>query len=434
MMPVEKHLRITTLNVKGLGWVEKRSQLKKLASKDHFICLQETRAQASKEILWKKQLGFDSAVWANANSACKGSAVLGRDPNTWYFNDNLGRVAASTTEIKIDSDLISLTVISVYAPNHRTTIASRQEYLDVIRTVREILNERSSTQGRKEYIIAGDLNLPFGYLDIEQGRPLPAPDLVNEWVELFQDFNLEDSFRLLYPTVRSPTFIPQGTNPNGIFRRLDYVFMSQGLTPYIKEVKHEIVGFTDHKRVSVKLDWSSERGPGFWKANMLNLDDESMDNIHSELDLQTNPPESRDWNYRQKWEWFKFTLRQIVRKEEKRVKTSKSRQREDLKKALTQAEIDQEARAITNLTEQLRTLDEEEGRRIMFFSRVNWTENNEKCTKFFYNRIKAARTRGCIEEIDGTALTLPLLRCKVGSLTFMRTYTGQGQWKAIYRT
>ena len=399
---MSQHLQITTINVKGLGLTEKRSKLKRLAAKDSFTCLQETHAQASKETSWNKQLGFDHAVWSNANASSKGAAVLSRNPISWDFKDETGRVAAATTEVLIDNEQVSLTIISVYAPNHRTTHASRHEYLNVVRTVREILTDRSNTQGNKEFILAGDLNLPFGHLDIEQGKPLPAPDLVNEWLEICQDFNLEDSFRLLYPTVRSPTFVPKGTNPNGIFRRLDYIMLSQGLTPYLKEVNHDLQGFTDHKKVTLRLDWGTERGPGLWKANMHNLEQESIGIIHTELDRMTNPAEFNEWNHRQRWEWYKFKLRSIVRKEEKRVKTNKLKRKDDLKKALNQAEVNQDSRAITNLTEELRGLDEEEGRRIMFLARVNWTENNEKCTKFFYNRIKTFRNRGCIETIDGT--------------------------------
>ena len=122
------------------------------------------------------------------------------------------------------------------------------------------------------------------------------------------------------------------TDKQTIHRRLDYVFISESLQPYIKESDIINAPDTDHSAIvldmSNDLDLDSEKhGPSYWKFNNSLLNDrEFVDRVKEEIKeikesfeyaLQPNA------GSREKWEYMKYKLRSKV------IDISKEKKRKD---------------------------------------------------------------------------------------------------------
>ena len=166
-------------------------------------------------------------------------------------------------------------------------------------------------------------------------------------------------------------------------------------------ISHVNIGISiapDHRavRLNVKLT-SNKRGPGLWKFNnSLLLDDEFVSLIETSYSaIKEKLCELGDKQL--KWEMIKLELRGLIIRYAKR----KARKSRDYLKSLEQRLAETEA-LINNSTEgdgnletkltlqeqlkiELQYLYEKRGEGAMFRSKLRWTEQGEKPTRYFFN-------------------------------------------------
>ena len=263
-----KRLQILSLNCKGLGCFQKRRRLRQVMKGYDLVCLQETHSTPEHCNRWLKYFGFEHGTFSHGDNRSRGAAVLVKQGTIMHCQaEPDGRIARVTVDTVYDGKPCLITIVSVYAPNIAQTVASREEYLQLVQKVKQNLDSRPRVQGKQDYIlVAGDLNLAMGSQDAEPGATLASFELREAWSDLLHEFELVDSFREKFPDMRSYTFAPLGENRRGTFRRLDYIMASQGLMAEVEDVDHTTYSFSDHKAVTLKAAWDKPRGPAMWRA------------------------------------------------------------------------------------------------------------------------------------------------------------------------
>ena len=96
-------------------------------------------------------------------------------------------------------------------------------------------------------------------------------------------------------------------------RRLDYIFISNQIQPYVNKTEIKIAISTDHSPVFINLsldDVLFQKGSGFWKFNSsLNKDTTFTTGMHS---LINNFLENAPFNDKQlQWELLKYEINKI---------------------------------------------------------------------------------------------------------------------------
>jgi hypothetical protein len=276
----------------------------------------------------------------------------------------------------------------VYAPNVTDVTASQEEYSKFLIELELIIDDLDSTC-KSEIIIGGDFNIA-----LEQSDGLGPKKLYNTCIELVWDLTgqkqLKDSYRWIHDDKEFYTYAPMGNNDKNIYSRLDYIWMTQTLCENIMEAEDKWVDLTDHKVMVVQMGNSKKlgRGKGLWRHNdEINLDPDFIS--QGKLAIQ-QAVEEAEGNKRAKWEYIKYKLRQCS----KRFSENKSKEKRKESKTLERRLAELEEDATSNLKEiqdckvKLGALKREEDEKIIFRARAKYVEDNEKCTKYFYNRIK----------------------------------------------
>jgi hypothetical protein len=109
-----------------------------------------------------------------------------------------------------------------------------------------------------------------------------------------------------------------------------------------------------------------------------------------------------------RWEYIKYKLRQKARALEKETITNERRERDDLQAFISDnVRNRQNDREKTEALVRLKQLEAEAMERLRTAAKVDWVENNEQSTNFFFNRIKQNSADSNIIQLaggDGTLL------------------------------
>ena len=97
-----------------------------------------------------------------------------------------------------------------------------------------------------------------------------------------------------------------------------------------------------------------------------------------------------DSDARFKWEWIKWKLGMVIRKIEASYRKSIKEAEGNLQKWIQEEENKPvpSPETLNRLQNKLRVINEDKLQELILKARVKWADNNEKCTKFFFNRIK----------------------------------------------
>jgi exonuclease III len=70
-----------------------------------------------------------------------------------------------------------------------------------------------------------------------------------------------DAWRQLHPDEQTYTFTPGGAQGRAVYRRLDYVFMSEELFPWTESMELNHTHMSDHKSMKLVLRPQRQRPP-----------------------------------------------------------------------------------------------------------------------------------------------------------------------------
>jgi exonuclease III len=371
------------LNCKGLNNPDKRKSLLELTKRDDIICLQETHSTEDSIQEW---LEFKRKRWlaSHGNNRSRGTITLNRTNIVWSEESSWqGRITSTIFNTLFGK---KLRIINVYAPNVNGSKASIACYKEFTAKITEILDDPMPT------IIGGDINIIMNpALDAGSRNPSSHfPQLVDAWDQLLTKYNLKDAWRELHPDEQTYTFTPGGEQGRQIYRRLDYIFMSDELLNWIDRIDMAHTHISDHKFMRITLRPRKTRPPfRIWRHKDNLLTSPEYVNELTQATVEALADAQALSSHRARWEFTKYKIRQKARALEKKIFQEERQEMTDLQRFLN-ANMGNDIRSEEKRAAliRLKELDEERLGRLRLASRVSWYENDEQSTSFFYNRIK----------------------------------------------
>ena len=262
-------------------------------------------------------------------------------------------------------------------------------------------------------ILFGDFNIvQSNELDIIAGLPHAIKN-VSSFNEFTKDLQLNDIWRQKNGNKKMFTWC---SKTPFTARRLDYIFINSELIPFCIDCDIINLGFSDHKAVNLKLEFSTfKRGHDTYKFNLKLLRNTYFVNeIKKEIlrikHLNLNPHE--------KWEYIKIQFKALGIVYGKSEALNNNEMKQNL---LTDIKYAEEitikfpdditaADRLHYLKQKLELLiiSETEGARIR--CREKWIEDGEKCTKFFLNLEKQRSNLNTIYRVE--TLNDPITKCE----------------------
>ena len=332
-----------------------------------------------------------SNIYSHGTTASRGVAVflgkklMGKIDN--IYRDTEGRT------IVFDIQLYDqwITIVAIYAPNEDTPRYFKE--IDCL------LQKRHENK-----IIIGDFNLTLN-LEMDRKNTFHNNTNAKEVVEDMMDhYYLKDIWRIHYPDQKEYSWFKRGN----VFKasRIDFALVSGGLDQKVKHSTYLASLKTDHRALFMTVDMEySERGRGFWKMNTSLLQEkEYIGTINKELEATLKLTEAS--NPKSRWEKIKERVKKST------IKYSKNKQN-DLNLVISQlSEVVNEYESRFPLQkeedklyiETKADLEEkvmEKTRGVMFRSKVQWYEQGEKSSKYFFSLEKARyNAKTCFKLID----------------------------------
>jgi exodeoxyribonuclease III len=250
--------RIFSWNVNGVRAIEKKGFSNWVRnSQADVVMLQETKCSPEQVPASLSQMGYH-AEWCSAEKkGYSGVATFTRTPVT--ATRGFGVERFDTEGRVLISKLPSLTLFNVYFPSGSRNMERVGFKLEFYKQFLAIITPL--IQAGERVVVAGDVNTAYAEIDLARPKENQKmsgflPEERTALGEFFQA-GLVDTYRHYSPDGRKYSWWSQVTNARdrNIGWRLDYIFVSPNLVPYITEADiHTDVMGSDHCPVSVTLD------------------------------------------------------------------------------------------------------------------------------------------------------------------------------------
>lgn len=394
-------IKCASFNVRGLRNYKKRSALLKKFKFDQFdvIALQETHLLDSDMHSLSKQWSGPMHYTEGTNRS-KGLCTL--------FHANLKNDAVILVH-KDDRVIISklsvacnnVFIINVYAP------CTEPHKRDFIGHLNALIKEHIYDEHMHNVICLGDFNMVADNdMDIVSGRSHSA-QVTEDLQNFLLDINLVDSWRLLHPQDRVHSW--SGGKPITA-RRLDYIFVSKAIVPFLKDASITSIGFSDHRLVSCLVSFGTfKRGKGLYKLNTELLKDQCYINlILKEIDLCAR--ENFYLNPHLKWEMIKATIKEVSQQFSKSIARAKVSKQAQLQKLLNLLETSFQRdpknhdviQQIAKTKMELEIFAMNRTKAAQIRAGIKWIEEGEKCTKYFLSLEKKRSACNTIHRLKNT--------------------------------
>jgi exonuclease III len=181
---------------------------------------------------------------------------------------------------------------------------------------------------QKEIVLSGDFNFIFDVqLDAVGGNPKLKKNSIARFIKLKETYDLVDIWRVRNKNAKKYIFTQRHAT-GFLQRRLDFIFVSNGLQYAIKDVEIGTAFSSDHSPVKMSLlaPNSSKRGPGFWKFNKSILDDPVFTENAKKLLRDVKVSQSHSVHKQANFEYMKYESRKFC------IQFSKAKAKERRKK------------------------------------------------------------------------------------------------------
>ena len=162
--------------------------------KSDFIFLQETHSKKDSETCWKNEWGSEIIMAHGSSNSCGVAILVKKGVDCTVHSrilDPSGRYIILKAEINDK--------MYVYAPNKDTNISNF--FNNILMTVR-----KNNSDEEENIIIGGDFNCPLNpNLDKKGGLLIPRKSVVTT-IEILQELNLVDIWRVMNPERKSFTW------------------------------------------------------------------------------------------------------------------------------------------------------------------------------------------------------------------------------------
>ena len=247
---------IGTYNVRGLRDFSKRNSIFRFLRETalNVICLQETHSEEKDVNTWVKEWG-SPIYFSHGTRQSSGVTIMLRDKYEIVKCENNIQGRMMTIFLNIQDQ--SIAISNIYAPN------KNEDQVEFYHTIHTILNTKSFCN--TEIVLCGDFNLVLNTKLDKKGGLMQNKSSGKVLHEIIDDFNMHDLWRLKNPSKQEFTW---SRPKHRIFCRLDMILGTRGIWNSCVNSKIFDTIQSDHKGVSVSLDFKQEkRGPGFYKFN-----------------------------------------------------------------------------------------------------------------------------------------------------------------------
>ena len=363
------------MNVRGLGNDANQKTVFDFAShsRSDFVFLQETLAARLDIIESLRSKWPGKSFWSPALGKQGGVAIL-VSPKTEFEilqwkKDTSGRVLS----VLARAGDINYNFVNIYAP---TNLTERKRFFD---SISDYFFPNSVR------IVAGDFNCIESPSDKFGGNFNCAKELK----ELRTNVRLVDIWRKTHGTITQCTWF---NADKSIGSRLDKFFIAKDLVSNVRNCEILPCVFSDHDSVDLVFDVENvfSHGPGVWRLNIALLEDtEFCDTILQMIDglveYQRCFPSLHEW-----WDFSKNSFKDIAqdfgKKKQKQLNYAQVRATNLLIKAkrdLLAGDASAKTR-IDHLESDLQAINRAQNEAVKIRSRVQWLEEGEKPTKYFF--------------------------------------------------
>ena len=225
---------------------------------------------------------------------------------------------------------------------------------------------------QKEIVLSGDFNLIFDpQLEADGGNPKLKKNSIARFIKIKETFDLIDIWRVRNKNAKKYTF--RQRHASGFLqRRLDFIFVSNGLQYAIKDVEIGTAFSSDHSPVKMTVlnPNCTKKGPGFWKFNKSVLEDPVFTENAKKLIQDLKASQTRSVHKQANLEFMKYEVRKYS------IKFSKAKAKDRRKK-----QYDIEAR--------LKVLEETPN----FFNNDEYITKKAQLDQMYDNQVEGARIR-----------------------------------------
>ena len=391
----KSNCRICTLNANSLNFPWKRTAIKSFCNDFEIGVLMVQETHALKDKRWAKDLGFTKSIWSDGRRNSAGVAILAKG-NIEVITSNTdknGRIA--TMKVKIDNEEIILA--NNYAPNLSQSLVDRRNYVDHLTSLEGFI---TTMDMGTPIILGGDFNITHQSEDGENKNRRPPLECKQSLDMLLENLGLKDSKKVGKNEGYYYTYTNR-TNANFYGSRLDYIFLSEDISERCVDFLTIETGVTDHRAVIIEIKGEREIGPGLWKLNNLLLEDSKLIDI-----MRTNIGEiihsntSKNTEKQIVWEMLKQRCRTTARRFSSEAADHTKAAKENISTCLEVALNQKNLHEVKKLKEQLMQFEREKAIKTMFRANCEYIEHDEKCTRYFFRRIKSNFLTSNIGKLD----------------------------------
>lgn len=385
MIPDDLSYCIASHNVNGIADVTKRRMAFKVYRKlkTAIICLQETHIKSSLLPVIKCQWGGEVFL-AGESSQHEGVAVLISKnaciSATVLVADMLGRYIA----LRIEIDGRSFILINMYFP----TSGMARAQIDLLSEIEGLMEGYIG----EEFLVVGDFNVCLdSVLDRynHTSGDIHNAEFRNELLAFITGFSLSDIGRIRNPNRKMFTW-SRGPKAS----RLDYIFLSDSMTGFVRDYCCYDAPFSDHRIISISMGQKSlKRGPGFWKMDASMLEREDIVEEITAL-IQSVREETGLLDPQQSWEFLKLRIREFLVTARRRIlkerEQSKIELEENIESLSGKADLsDAELEVLNGYRRELYGILRQKEHLSYIRSRCKWARFGEKPSKYFLNLEKS---------------------------------------------
>ena len=397
----QPNLRVGSFNCNGLGNTSKRENVMRwlAAKQEDIILIQRYRKLIVQRVLketWRRSWEGE-VIFNHGTSNSTGVAFLFKRNNSVKVCRHQIIVQGRTSLVEIEHENVKYCLINVYCPNNNDT------------TVAETTFSEALGRPRDDFLIfAGDWNTVLNNsLDKEGGNPSHSNSNRQNYLnEMISDYGISDIFRLNSGNQRIYTHFNKQHRTR---TRLDFFLIDDNLVNFpvcYSEITH---GFSsDHSYVSLTIQGSQiERGKGYWKLNNSHLSNENFKNCVREI-INETAAQSYD-SYSGLWDVIKMKIKDFAIRYGKKLKKDKEREKNRLQDEMEMIKSNNNFMNNDDLRQRyfdsevkLDKIIRQEIQGAITRSKIQWTEEGERSTKFFFGLEKSSAKKKAITRlVDG---------------------------------
>ena len=218
-------LTFITNNIKGIQNNSKRLSVveyfRNKLGNNGILFLQETHSTFNDENIWKNDFNVP-VFYSHGTSQSCGVLIAYFGNLNFSVNKQVGDKNGRILILDVNIDEIRYVLVNIYNAN------TEVEQVQVLSKLNELM-KNIFLGGENRIVLASEVNVFFNSkLETKGGKPSLKQKSIAKLIELKEEFDLCDIWRIKNPTKKSYTF--RQNHSSGITnRRLDYIFISNKL-------------------------------------------------------------------------------------------------------------------------------------------------------------------------------------------------------------